>query len=357
MRRGLLLLAGVLSLSGCSSLGYYFDLMNGHARIINESAPITEVLAQQDVRPEVKTALRQLQAARQFAVQQLLLPDNNSYRRYADIGRKYVVWNVVATEEFSVEPQQWCYWIVGCMSYRGYYNQQVAESFAASLRAKHKDVLVSGVSAYSTLGWFEDPVLNTMLYRDEAMRLNLIFHELAHQKVYASGDTAFNEAFATAVAEEGVRRWYQQHHQPARFKAYQHIQQYQQAFNGMLKHARDDLKVLYRQPLPAAVMRQRKHQRFVQLKQAYQVLKVRWQNDPRYDGWMHQHLNNAHLALVATYHDAVPGFRALLKKDHGNLAVFYKAVNAMLALTPQQRHAQLQELASAAPPSAALARD
>jgi len=346
-RRGFLLFVGVFFLSGCSTLGYYLDLVNGHAAIINQAEPIVDVLAQQGVRPEVKKALLQMQAARQFAVQQLLLPDNNSYRSYADIGRQYVVWNVVATDEFSVKPQQWCYWIVGCMSYRGYYNEQDAETFGATLRKKHQDVLVSGVSAYSTLGWFEDPVLNTMLYRNEAMRLNLIFHELSHQKVYAKSDSAFNEAFATAVAEEGVRRWYQQQQKPQQFKAYQHVQQYRQAFNQLLKRARDDLAILYRQPLSVEVMRQRKYQRFEQLKREYKELKTEWQGDQRYDSWMQQDLNNAHLAIVATYHDAVPGFRALLKKHHGDLSAFYQAVNAMVELTPEQRHLQLHQLASA----------
>lgn len=332
-------------LTGCGSFNYYLDILNGHAEILNKAEPISEILQRQDIRPAVKQALRELQQARQFAVAELYLPDNGSYREYADIGRRYVVWNVVATDEFSLQPQQWCFLIVGCLSYRGFYSRTTAEEFAAALHKQGKDVYVAGVKAYSTLGWFDDPLLNTMLYRDLSMRMNLLFHELAHQKIYVAGDTAFNEAFATAVAQEGVRRWLIKQGKAADYERYLQKLKYRQAFNHLLRQARQDLEKIYTADLGVAEMRQRKRLRFARLQQEYQQLKARWGNDTRFDGWMAQDLNNAHLLLVATYHDAVPGFQAMLAQHGGDLQGFYREVEGMLALSKEARHRRLDKLA------------
>jgi len=329
--RFFLLAVLLVPLFGCSTVGYYFDVINGHAEIINRAEPVPDVLASDTTRPAVKAALVNLQQARNFASTDLLLPDNGSYRSYADIGREYAVWNVIATEQYSVKPKQWCYPFAGCVSYKGFHHKQDAEAQANELQQQGYDVYVAGARAYSTLGWFDDPLLNTMLYKDEALRVELLFHELAHQKIYVEDNSAFNEAFATLVAQEGVRRWFEYTHNNEAWQTYQVSVQRRLAFNALLRATRQQLDNLYGQPLDSATMELRKQAIFSALKANYATLKQTWQGDDRYDSWMAQDLNNAHLALLGTYYDQVPEFQAMLNQANGNLAVFYEQVAALPA--------------------------
>ncbi len=333
-----------LLLPACSSLGYYLELANGHAQILNQAEPISEVLKQPAISPAVKQALQQVVAAREFAQAELLLPDNGSYHEYADIKRPYVVWNVIATPPWSITPRKWCFAIVGCISYRGFFSQHKADAFAETLRQQGDDVYVAGVRAYSTLGWFSDPVLNTMLYRDELEQVSLIFHEMAHQKIYVKNDTQYNESFATAVAEEGVRRWLEKYSKPEQFGHYQEKKRYRQAFNRLLMDSRQQLAALYEKDLPATVRAEKKRAIFARLKKDYQTLKANWGNNPRYDNWMAQELNNAHLAIIATYHDLVPLFRQMLTRSGGDLEDFYRLAQDMTKLSKQQRKQKLLTL-------------
>lgn len=340
--RSCLLLFVSLAVAGCSAMEYYWQAVNGHTDILNREQPISELLAKPDLDPELRTALEEMQRARDFASEELGLPDNNSYREYADIGRDYVIWNVIATEEFSVVPQTWCFPFAGCVNYRGFFAKSDAEDFAKHLRSEGKDVYVAGARAYSTLGWFDDPLLNTMLYRDEAMRVGVLFHELAHQKLYVQDDTAFNEAFATAVAQEGVRRWFLYNGNTSKYGRYLESEQRRAEFNTLLKQTRSRLQVLYKQSDDAASMRKQKQTVFLQLKKDYAGLKHDWGNDDRYDIWMAQPLNNAHLALAATYHELVPAFKRYLQNTEGDLQLFYKQMDQLAMLPISERHEMLK---------------
>lgn len=342
-----LLIVASLAMSACTSIEYYWQAINGHTAILSREQPIDELLANSELDADLRQILQEMQQARDFASQELSLPDNDSYRVFADIERDYVIWNVIATDEFSVAPQQWCFPFAGCVSYRGFFSQADANAFAGQLRAQGKDVYVAGARAYSTLGWFDDPLLNTMLYRDEAMRVGVLFHELAHQQLYVQNDTAFNEAFATAVAQEGVRRWFLHNGNTSAYESYLQASQRRVEFNTLLQQTRHKLKQLYSEAHDADELRKRKQQVFIELQQDYvRLKKQQWNNDKRYDNWMAQPLNNAHLALIATYHDLVPAFHRYLEKVQGDLPEFYKQMNELAELPKAERHDQLMNIAS-----------
>ena len=325
---------------------YYWQAVNGHTDILKRERPISEMLAEPDLEPELRILLEEMQRARDFASTELGLPENDSYRQYADIGRDYVIWNVIATEEFSVAPQTWCFPFAGCVSYRGFFTESDAEDFASHLRSEGKDVYVAGARAYSTLGWFDDPLLNTMLYRDEAMRVGVLFHELAHQKIYVQNDTAFNEAFATAVAEEGVRRWFLYNGKTGNYARYLEAQQRRAEFNVLLKNSRAQLEELYKQSFDPDLMRKEKQKLFLQLKSNYVVLKRNWDSNKGYDVWMAQHLNNAHLALAATYHELVPDIKRYMHNTGGDLQLFYKQMEQLSRLPISDRHDMLRSVSA-----------
>ena len=200
----LLTIAGaVLPLSGC----YLLQAAGGQMEISAKREPIAEVIADAATPPQLRARLEYVANARDFASRELGLPDNESYRSYADLDRPYVVWNVFAAPEFSVEPRRWCFPIAGCVVYRGYFSEEAAQHYASRLRRRGDDAAVGGVAAYSTLGHFKDPVLSTMLGWSDAQLAATLFHELAHQVVYVPGDSEFNESFATVVEEAGLERW------------------------------------------------------------------------------------------------------------------------------------------------------
>lgn len=345
--RFILLIAASLGMSACTSIEYYWQAINGHTAILNREHPITELLATPDLDPDLRQVLEGMQRARDFASQELALPDNDSYRVYADIERKYVIWNVIATDEFSVTPQQWCFPFAGCVSYRGFFSEADAQAFVSELRRQGKDVYVAGARAYSTIGWFDDPLLSTMLYRDEALRVGVLFHELAHQQLYVQNDTAFNEAFATAVAQEGVRRWFLHSGNNMAYEAYLQASQRRADFNVLLQQTRSRLKQVYSEIQDRDELRKQKKQIFEELQQKYARLKQhQWDNDNRYDNWMAQPLNNAHLALAATYHELVPAFQRQLENVKGDLPSFYKKMKQLAGLQKAERHARLTSIAN-----------
>ena len=345
--RYFLMIIASLSMSACTSIEYYWQAINGHTAILSREQPINNLLANPDLDSELRQILQGMQQARDFASQELALPDNDSYRMYADIERDYVIWNVIATDEFSVTPQQWCFPFAGCVSYRGFFNQADAKAFAIQLRSEGKDVYVAGSRAYSTLGWFDDPLLNTMLYRNEALRVGVLFHELAHQQLYVQNDTAFNEAFATAVAQEGVRRWFLYNGNTASYEAYLLSNQRRAEFNTLLQQTRSRLKQAYSETHDLAELRKLKQQAFEDLQHEYTKLKQqKWNNDKRYDKWMAQPLNNAHLALAATYHDLVPAFHRHLENVQADLPEFYKQMKEFAELPKAERHDRLMNTIS-----------
>ena len=316
--------------SGC----YLLESAQGQLPLMAKRQPIPRVIERPTAAPRLRSQLEAVTAIRDFASRELGLPDNGSYRSYADIGRPYVVWNVVAAPEFSVEPKQWCFPVVGCVAYRGYFVERRARALAAKLRARHFDVSVGGVAAYSTLGHFDDPILNTMVGWDDVELAAIVFHELTHQLLYVAGDASFNEALATTVEEEGVRRWLSAQGRDADLA--EHLQQqahYLQVIE-LLRGTRHQLDLLYATGIDVESKRERKAGAFRDLREAYAKLKGSWGGHAPFDVWFEGDLNNAYLASIATYFDCVPGFERLLNESHGDLGAFYGTVRE-LAKRPQ----------------------
>ena len=324
------LLLAVL-LAGCSNLGYYVQAMGGHFEVMRTARPISELVADPGGDPQLRKTLEEVQAIREFASRELALPDNNSYRSYADIGRPNVVWNVFAAPEFSLEPKRWCMLMAGCVNYRGYYDRKDAESLAAQLRQEGYDTFVGGVAAYSTLGWFDDSVLNTFLRHGSLEVARTVFHELAHQLIYVADDSAFNESFATAVENEGMRRWLASHSAPEQGPAFEAQRQRKAAFARLMRDYRKQLQSLYRTADSADRQRQAKAVLLNALRRDYAGLKAGWGGYAGYDKFFADDLNNAKLASLSLYSALVPAFEALLDKEarHDVLAQLVPASGAI----------------------------
>jgi predicted aminopeptidase len=332
-----------LFLNGCAGVSYYGQLASGQLQLLRAREPISRVIADPGRDQLLRAHLIQSQKARTFASQQLRLPDNQSYRLYADIGRPFVVWNVFATPEFSLTPQNHCFPIAGCVAYRGYYSQSAARGEAALQRLQGMDVSIGGVEAYSTLGWFNDPIISSMMAWGDERLATLIFHELAHQRFYVKDDTEFNESFATFVEQEGTRQW-----RAFRGLAPDSGAQVQQRdqFIQLVLETRTRLERLYTLPLPADQMRQRKTDEFERLRGEYRQLRdSRWAGDKRYDAWINAPMNNARLLPFGLYDQWVPAFAALFRQEGGNWVKFYAAVEQVGALPVGERKAALKALA------------
>jgi predicted aminopeptidase len=334
----------MLFIGGCSTLGYYYQSVHGHFKLMGDSSSIDDLLRDKGVNVELKNKLRVVQAARIFASAELGLPKNDSYQSYAALDREAVVWSVVATPEFSVEPKQWCYPVVGCASYRGYFNKDQAQGYADDLSGKGMDVTVVSNPAYSTLGWFDDPLPSTVINWPEPYLVGLIFHELAHQQLYVSGDSAFNEAFAMTVEQVGVERWFRSRNDQNGLKLWSQHKERKERFIEMLLNARSRLQRLYARSITATEMRAEKRAEFSRLKAEYLQLKKRWDGYDGFDRWFENDLNNARLASVATYDRFVPAFMELLHKSGGDLKSFYQACKRLGALPHDQRSAKLEAL-------------
>ena len=332
--------------SGCANIGYYLQSVSGQLDIWWRERPIDEVIADPDTPSSVKKKLVQVREIRQFASAELDLPQSDSYTRYADLERPYVVWNVFAAPEFSMRPLQWCFPLVGCVSYRGYFSREEAERFAADLAAQDNDVFVGGIPAYSTLGWFADPVLNTFIHYSDYRIAQLIFHELAHQKVYARGDSMFNESFAVVVEQEGVRRWLAHHGTAQERSSYEREQQHRADFIRLVQAYHGQLSALYDSGLAPEAMRKRKAQTLAEMLQDYEKLKAAWDGYTGYDAWFARRPNNAQIASIAIYTRLVPAFQALLRQHGGDLPRFYAAVKALAALPKDERTGQLERSAA-----------
>ncbi|MGE8188396.1 aminopeptidase [Pseudomonas sp. NPDC086278] len=332
-----------LLLNGCASVSYYSQLASGQLQLLRAREPVAEVIADPSRDQKLRAHLAQSQKARTFASQQLHLPDNQSYRLYADIGRPFVVWNVFATPEFSLSPQNHCFPIAGCVAYRGYYSQSAARGEAALQRLQGMDVWIGGVEAYSTLGWFDDPIISSMMGWGDERLATLIFHELAHQRVYVQDDTEFNESFATFVEQEGTRQWRAFRDLPADNGAQA---QRQDQFVQLVLDTRTQLERLYALPLPAQVMRQRKAETFDRLRSEYRKLRdSQWAGDKRYDAWINAPMNNARLLPFGLYDQWVPAFAALFKQEGGDWLKFYAAAEKLGALPVDERKSALKALA------------
>jgi predicted aminopeptidase len=337
-------------LPGCGTM-YVTQAAMGEWHVMHSRRPIDDVVLDKSTPEPVREELFRVREAREFASSELKLPDNRSYTTYADLHRPYVVWNVVATPEFSVQPKRWCFPVAGCVAYRGYFSEHKAHDFAASLAGEGFDVAVGGVPAYSTLGKFADPVLSTMLsYGDDELAAT-IFHELAHQLLYVKNDSEFNEAFAMTVEEEGLRRWLERHGQAGAMVLYRRQREREREFVNLFSHTRDELAKLYASGEPPAQMRARKKEILGQLAVDLSALERRLRvHSSLYDEWIAKGLNNAHLTSLATYYDCLPGFERLLAEQNGDLQRFYDTARELSKLPHAERHERLcKRMPSSAP--------
>jgi len=322
-------------LSGC----YYMQAASGQLEVIRKREPLDEVIADPDTSPELAARLNLLDEARDFSVSKLGLPDNNSYRTYADLERDYVVWNVFAAPEFSLDPKVWCFPVVGCVSYRGYFSKDDATKEAERLKKDGFDVAVGGVAAYSTLGKFSDPILSTMMRWDDIDLVAVLFHELAHQVVYVKDDSAFNESFATAVEEFGVQLWLEERGEQEQMAEYLASRELQQSLTRLVMKAREVLNDVYEADIELEYKRVLKRERLNTL--AEDVAAELQSNGKEASGWLTGELNNARLISTTLYEGHLPSFRALYSRCEKDIDCFYTEVKKLADLNYDDRNAAL----------------
>jgi predicted aminopeptidase len=346
MMRRLLAAAALAVLAGCTTAEYYWQGIRGQFDLLGRAEPIASVVGNA-ADPVLKNKLERVVAIRNYASRELGLPDNLSYRRYAQLDRRFALWNVFAAPELSLKPLQWCFPIAGCVNYRGYFSEAAARAEAAELAAAGDDVHVGGVPAYSTLGYFADPMLSTFIRYPDIEIARLIFHELAHQVVYAKDDTVFNESFAVSVEQEGLKRWLAAQNDPALTAQFAAAQRYREGFRTLIDRTQHSLEALYASDASIADKRAGKAAAFAQMRADYDALKREWGGYPAYDNWFAQGPNNASLAAVGLYTKKVPEFAGLLAAERGDLPRFYARVKALAAMPRGERDAVLATYAPA----------
>jgi len=309
-------------LSACASVAYYTQSVVGHSSLMLARQPIHKAIA--NAEPELATQLELAIELRQFAVTELGLPDNKSYQSYVPLKRDYPVWVVVAAEPFSLEPKQWCYLVIGCAAYRGYFSLVSAERYAQSLQRKGYETYVGGAAAYSTLGWFSDPLLPSMLRNGADDLAETLFHELAHQVLYVNGDSEFNEAFATVVGERGALRWLQKY-RPNEVNNYRIKLNALNDFSALIKEVKSKLSTVYASTSSDTIKMSERERLFDDLRFKYELLKKqKWDNTPWFDHWFNVPVNNARLAAFSTYRDRVPKLNAILDQYNEDFEQFYR---------------------------------
>ena len=327
--------SATLLLGGC----YSGRAAWGGLRLMAQRRPVERLLAHPGTAPALADRLRTARALMDYAAEELALPVGRSYDSYVDLGRPYATWTVSAAPELSVEPVVWCFPVAGCVSYRGYFSEAAARRFADRLEGRGLDVEVGGVRAFSTLGWFRDPLLSSFLDLAEPELAALLFHELAHRRLYLKGDTTFNESFASLVEEEGVRRWLEGMGRPAELETWLAARQRDDEVVELALATRAELAEAYASSRTDEWKRQRKRELLAELRAAYRNRSSAWGNS--WDGFFDTGLNNARLASLGAYNELVPGLRRLLDASGGVLERFYEAAEGLAALTPEDRRARL----------------
>jgi predicted aminopeptidase len=325
--RSLVAIAALLLLTGCESISYYGQAIGGHFKLLSAARPIDTWLADPATPADLRQHLETARGIRQFATRELHLPDNASYTTYADLGRRFAVYNVFAAPKFSVDPKAECFPVTGCVAYRGFFAEKEAQQHADKLRAAGFDVYVGGVLAYSTLGWFDDPLLSTFIRYPDAQVARLVFHELAHQLVYAKGDTTFNESFAVVVEDEGVRRWLEAQGRSADLAAFRAAQERKRDLAARIKDTRARLKTIYAAKLTPGQMEEQKKGEFDRLRALYPT-------------FVPAEPNNAFLVSIALYNEFVPALERLLAES-GGLDAFYDRARKLAHDDRKQRDALL----------------
>lgn len=312
-------------LASCSTLSYYSQSVVGHSRLMLARKPVDSVI--QQVGQPLKAQLLLSKELRAFSVSELELPSSKSYTSYVDLKRDYPVWTVVAAPEFSLNAKQWCYPVIGCASYRGYFKESSAHAYASKLKAKGLEIAVGGAPAYSTLGWFADPLLPSMMRHGDTAFAETLFHEIAHQQLYVNGDSDFNEAFASVVGEIGVIRWLK--HRPQDLADYKHSLKVQEQFYTLVLNSKQELNAIYESAIAPSEMRLAKERVLSDMQNRYEELKTNeWNGQAWYQSWFDGAANNAKFAGLSTYRDRVPELRALLTLCDESLPKFYNTLSA-----------------------------
>ncbi|HXT13885.1 MAG TPA: aminopeptidase [Candidatus Angelobacter sp.] len=349
----------VAAFSGCQTIGYYTQAIKGQFQIFANEKDIPKLIADPQTPAVLRQKLELVEQLRAFAKDKLKLPVDGHYRKYSDVHRAYVVWNVQATPQFSLQPRTWWYPLVGSLEYRGYFSEKGARKYAATIAKKGDDVYVDGVEAYSTLGWFKDPVLNTFIDSSEPELAEVLFHELGHARVFARGDTDFNEAYATTVGQEGARRWLRASGKTNLLERYERALKRNDQFVHLIMSTREQLEKVYGDtldkdgkvkaaktpPLPPAQLKEAKERVFAELRENYQQLKASWGGYSGYDDWFAHELNNAQLNTIANYFDFLPAFQRLLELNGNDMEKFYVEVERLSKIDKDQRHQWLRNLA------------
>ena len=335
-----------LGISGCESSRYYYQVAEGHLKIMAAREPIQGLIDNDKLPAKEKAQLKRVMALRSYAETELQLPVGDHYSEYVDLKRSHVVWNVIAAPEFSMTPQKWCFPIAGCVNYKGYFSKADAKDYAAQLKSNNLDTYVGGVAAYSTLGWFDDPVLNTFLFRGDASLAGLLFHELSHKLLYIKGDSVFNESFATTVEIEGLMRWLKtQSKDELLTKHLTRKKRHQQFIELILQHRKRRV-ALYKNDIGDVQKRLEKQVLIAALREEYQQLKEHtWHGYAGYDKWFEGPLNNAQLSTIATYNALVAGLQGLLEQNNHDLSAFYQQCKDLIELDKKSRHAYLKSIA------------
>lgn len=316
------------TLSACSTMRFYGQALRGQAEMMRKARPVADVQADARTKPALRASLKTVSQILNYAEHELRLPAKGQYGRYADLGRRYAVWVVFAAPEFSVEPKTWSYPLIGKLAYRGFFQESLAKAEAEKLKAQGYDVHIGGVEAYSTLGFLRDPLLNTFIHRDDADLAELLFHELTHQRLYLSGDTDFNEAFATAVGQEGARRWLRSQDRLPELAAYEKALRVERDFITLALQTRAELKCAYDSP-SQNLRAERKKAILEKFRQRALGLDQQQGGTLKIQHWFDKPVNNARLATLSTYFELLPGFEALLKQNGGDLEKLFKTVEGM----------------------------
>jgi predicted aminopeptidase len=344
--RAAVLAAFLPVLGGCGTVGYYAASLRGHLDLLGSARPVKDWVQDASTPAELRERLRLSQEMREFAITELKLPDNASYRRYADLHRDAAVWNVVAAPELSLQLKTWCFPVLGCVGYRGYFDREQAKALGQELKTAGWEVSVYGVPAYSTLGWSNwlggDPLLNTFALGPETELARLLFHELAHQEAYADDDTPFNESYATAVERLGLERWLRHRGDPTLRKEHEEIETRRGRFRALTRALRAQLDALYRSDATDELKRERKAALMAEFRAEYErVKREAWGGDDAYDGWV-QRANNAALAVQGAYGDLVPDFIRLFEREGGDWDRFHAEVRRLAKLPKAERRRALE---------------
>lgn len=334
----------LLPLGGCEVMGYYQQAISGHLGLLSNRKPVQTILKDPSAEKPLKARLSKARDILKFAENRLLLDPEGSYSTIVKLNTPYVVWNTIAAPEFSVAPLQWCYPVVGCASYRGYFRQIEAEKFAQKLERSGFDAQVDGAVAYSTLGWFKDPLLTSFLGWSDTSLAALLFHELAHKKIFVSGDTAFNESFATFVGQEGVEQWLSAKDAFAELERFRQLRQDQDRFLAFLLYWRDQLSELYQQPIPTTSLRMLKGLMMEQIEVCYRIHRDQFRIRD-FDAFFRSPLDNARLASLSNYHRWVGAFHRLFTETGSKWALFYHSAAQLAKMSLLERTLHLERLA------------